>query len=91
MNVIESDDYRKARQAIAADPIMKQMVIEFWVAVIEKKVDEQAQIGMSFMMGVAKEYYCRGGKIDGYGMGDHQKAFQKMFEEMRFVFGEAVN
>jgi len=82
MAVIESGEYRTARKAIAADPIMRKMVREFWIDAASGKVDADIRYSFGFMMNVAKAYYARGGKVDGYGMGDHQKAFNAFYDEV---------
>jgi hypothetical protein len=69
-HVIEANEYREARAALAADPIVRAMAAGLaGVARDEIAYEDGAPRG-DFYMAALREYQKRGGKVATYGMGD---------------------
>lgn len=63
MGVLESDDYRKTREALKADPIIRDMAGGVRDHPLDELQHEDGNPRWEFMSAALEEYKSRGGKI----------------------------
>ena len=79
---IIANEYREARAAFEADPIVKDMAGGLaGVPRDELRHEGEDTPRMAFMMAANREYRARGGEVVGYGMGDLAHAILNILDK----------